>query len=210
MRDNNKLQGLYLFTIFDPQGICLLFSPCFITSILVALLSFTHFVIKNFQPHLILFSQTIRTSSLDFAAGLASLRSSHVTVLNNNTKAKAPDGLKFHKVIPHSHFNAYLLPKWARLFSNTLCHLSCWANSLRLLVSLLFFRAWLISKPAKISCPTRSHGRCVICVLSLSTSYRDIWLTEESTIAAVSGNSAVHKVTAAFLFYFICFIYCFF
>ncbi|TMS15173.1 MICAL-like protein 1 [Larimichthys crocea] len=30
-------------------------------------------------------------------AGLASLRSSHVTVLNNNTKAKAPDGLKFHK-----------------------------------------------------------------------------------------------------------------
>ncbi len=41
-------------------------------------------------------------SSLDFAAGLASSRSSHGTVLNNLTKSKTPHGLKPRKVIARS------------------------------------------------------------------------------------------------------------
>lgn len=43
------------------------------------------------------------TTSLDFAAGPAGLRSSHVTVLNNLAKLSSPDSLKALKVNSCSH-----------------------------------------------------------------------------------------------------------
>lgn len=45
---------------------------------------------------------------------------------------------------------------------------------------------WLIWK--LITSPTRERGWCVIYVWSLSTSFRDIWLTGSSIISAVSGK----------------------
>ena len=71
------------------------------------------------------------------------------------------------------------------------------------------FRVRPISKPAeRIVYPTRGQKQCVVCVSSLSTSYSDIGSTERSTIAAVSGNSTVHEVTAAF-FFVVGFFFCF-
>lgn len=122
--------------------------------------------------------------TLDFAAGPASLRSAHMTLLNNFTKSESPDGLKPLKVTAHSHLNT--LPECNRL------------TDLVSGVSLLFFRTRIIWKLAKTSYPTQTHKRCVSCVPSPSTLYRDIWLTERSTIGAVSGNGTVHRATAAY------------
>lgn len=50
--------------------------------------------------------------------------------------------------------------------------------------------------------PTQDHGLGAVCVSSPSTSYRDSWWMERSSIAAVSGKSTVDKVAA--LFFFLC------
>lgn len=140
--------------------------------------------------------------SLDFAAGLASLGSSHVAIFNSLTKSKTPDGLKRHKVIARSHFNAHTVhSQCEHACFLMLCVVSAAGCMVLAAGFSCRFRARLISKPAgKIVYPTQGPGQCVICVWSLSTSSRDIWLRERSTIAAVSGNSTVHKVTEAYFF----------
>lgn len=140
--------------------------------------------------------------SLDFAAGLASLGSSHVAILNNVTQSQTPDGLKRHKVTARSHFKAHTVHSQCE----HACFLMlCVVSAAGCMVLAAGFssrcRARLTSKPAeKIVYPTQGHGLCVICVWSLSISSRDIWLRERSTIAAVSGNSTVHKVMEAYFF----------
>lgn len=118
-------------------------STCFITSVI--------FLFSKLCP--------ICIFTLDFAAGPASLRSAHMTLLNKFTKSESPDGLKPLKVIAHSHLNRLkycTLPAWR-------AHLRCWVNTLSFWFVFSFQNLTHLEKSKDQLSNTNPQAECKLC-----------------------------------------------